>query len=78
MIIFARSLASGKADYGKPEARVGDVVTFFDDGGAWATRLAAEVKGAIIVTEPFPGEKPQFVALEKLIKIERRRKGTKT
>ena len=70
MIVFERSFSSKHPDVGERKPEAGDVVTFFD-GCALYTRVAAEVKGAIVVTEPFPGEKPWFVKLELLAKIER-------
>jgi hypothetical protein len=70
MIIFERSFRSDKPDVGERKPEAGDIVTFFD-GHALFTRRAAEVRGAIVVTEPFTGEKPWFVKIELIAKIER-------
>lgn len=79
-IIFDRSFAAKVPDVGdKTAGRVDDVVSYFDEHGAWQTREVASVCGLLLTTRPFidrhtgkPVERDYSIPPKAIIKIERR------
>lgn len=71
-VIFNRAFATDVFDLGKREdVQVGDVITFISDRITFMTREVAEVRGQVIVTKPFPGEKPFTFARDCITRIVR-------
>lgn len=71
-VIFNQAFATGIFDLGKREdIQVDDVITFIPDKITFITREVAEVKGQVIVTKPFPSERPFTIALGCVTRIVR-------
>lgn len=71
-VIFDRSFRSDTPDFGRREdVQVGDSITFIPNRITFHSRRVAEVRGQIVVTEPFPGERPFMVLIDTITEIRR-------